>query len=75
MISADGLIPATDGETRLYLIEPDPSGFKPPATATEAGDDRMARRFAKQNWASSALADGKLFIRDQRQIKCVKVAE
>ena len=33
MILADGLILATDGRTTLYLIEPDPSGFKPLASA------------------------------------------
>lgn len=80
MILADGLILATDGEKSLYLIEPDPSGFKPLASAEllavpEAGDDPGARRFAKQNWAPIALADGKLLIRDQAQLKCVKVAK
>jgi hypothetical protein len=52
MILADGLILATDGEKTLYLIEPDPDGFK-----------------------TLASADGKLLIRDQSQIVCVKVAE
>lgn len=28
-ILADGLLLATDGSTRLYLIEPSPTGFKP----------------------------------------------
>jgi outer membrane protein assembly factor BamB len=80
MIYADGLILATDGAKSLYLIEPDPSEFKPIAssellTAAEAGDDRMAARFGTQNWAPIALADGKLLIRDQNQMLCVKVAE
>ena len=80
MILADGLILATDGEKTLYLIEPDPSGFKPLVSAEmltveEAGDDRMARRFGKQNWAPIALADGKLLIRDQSRLMCVKVAQ
>ncbi len=80
MILADGLILATDGEKTLYLIEPDPSGFKPLVSAEmltveEAGDDRMARRFGKQNWAPIALADGKLLIRDQSRMICVKVAK
>jgi outer membrane protein assembly factor BamB len=49
----------------LYVIEPDPSGFKPLASAVlmEQGT----------NWASLALVDGKLLIRDQKQVKCVKV--
>jgi outer membrane protein assembly factor BamB len=80
MILADGLILATDGAKTLYLIEPDPSGFKPLASAvllTEAdtGDDPRAARFGVQNWAPIALADGKLLIRDQKQMICVKVAE
>jgi hypothetical protein len=32
LILADGLILATDGEQTLYLIEPDPSEFKPLAS-------------------------------------------
>jgi len=67
MILAEGLILATDGSTKLYLIEPDPSGFKPLASA-----ELLA---AGQNRAPSALADGKLLIRDQSRLLCVKVAE
>ncbi|AHW62244.1 Outer membrane protein assembly factor BamB, contains PQQ-like beta-propeller repeat [Draconibacterium orientale] len=67
MILADGLILATDGSKMLYLIQPDPSGFKPLASAEmlETG----------QNWAPIALVDGKLLIRDQKRMLCVKVAE
>ncbi|MBN1481018.1 hypothetical protein EH223_00925 [candidate division KSB1 bacterium] len=67
MILADGLILATDGEKSLYLIEPDPSEFKLIASAEllEKG----------QNWAPIALAEGKLLIRDQTQLKCLKVAQ
>jgi hypothetical protein len=67
MILVDGLILATDGRKTLYLIEPDPSEFKPIASA-EILD-------AGQNWAPIALSDGKLLIRDQSQLKCVKVAQ
>ena len=79
MILADGLILATDGNKTLYLIEPDPSEFKPLASAellvAETSNDSMASRFGTQNWAPIALADGKLLIRDQSRLKCVKVAE
>jgi len=83
MILADGLILATDGRNTLYLIEPDPSGFKPLASSEllkEGGtssDDPLASRVggATQNWAPLALVDGKLLIRDQSQLKCVKVAQ
>ena len=67
MILTDGLILATDGAKSLYLIEPDPTGFKPIASAELLGSG--------QNWAPIALADGKLLIRDQKQMLCVKVAE
>jgi outer membrane protein assembly factor BamB len=66
-ILADGLLLSTDGNRMLYLIEPDPSGFKPLASAEllESGE----------NWAPIALVDGKLLIRDQKNLKCVAVAQ
>lgn len=72
LILADGLILATDGQKSLYLIEPDPSEFKPIASAellSESGEGPT------QNWAPIALADGRLLIRDQGQLVCVKVAQ
>jgi len=67
LLIADGLLFATDGRKSLYLIEPSPSAFKPLATVDllEAGRN--------QNWAPLALSDGKLLIRDQKQMKCVAV--
>jgi hypothetical protein len=40
-ILAEGLLLTTDGGTKLYLVEPDPSGVKPLASAVmlEPGDD------------------------------------
>lgn len=66
-ILADGLLLTTDGNTKLYLVEPDPSGFKPIASAVvlEPGD----------NWAPLALVDGKLLVRGQKQLKCLQVAQ
>ena len=82
MILADGLILATDGAKKLYLIEPDPAGFKPLASVELLGEpkiqaDGIAARIggSTQNWAPIALSDGKLLIRDQNRMKCVKVAE
>ena len=83
MILADGMILATDGRQTLYLFEPDPSGFKPLASAellkeggTGLEEGSIASRVggATQNWAPLALADGKLLIRDQSRMMCVKVA-
>jgi outer membrane protein assembly factor BamB len=79
MILADGLILATDGAKSLYLIEPDPHEFKPIASAelliAQTSQDQFIARFGTQNWAPLALADGKLLIRDQSRLMCVKVAE
>jgi outer membrane protein assembly factor BamB len=66
-ILADGLMLSTDGNKMVYLIDPDPSGFKPLASAEllETGE----------NWAPIVLVDGKLLIRDQKQLKCLMVAQ
>ena len=60
------LLIATDGNTKLYLLEPNPTGFKALASAEilEAGD----------NWAPLALADGRLIVRGQKQMKALQVA-
>ena len=82
MILAEGLILATDGANKLYLIEPDPAGFKSLASADllKQGGVNMSNRMTNfggptQNWAPLALADGKLLIRDQSRMMCVKVAK
>jgi outer membrane protein assembly factor BamB len=79
MILADGLILATDGEKTLYLIEPDSSEFKALASAVllvaDPGEEQMVEMFGTQNWAPLALVDGKLLIRDQSKLMCVKVTQ
>jgi outer membrane protein assembly factor BamB len=66
-ILADGLLLTTDGDTKLYLVEPTPAGFKPLASAVllEPGD----------NWAPLALTGGKLLVRGQKQLKVLQVAQ
>jgi outer membrane protein assembly factor BamB len=66
-VLADGLLLIVDGNTRLSLVEPDPSGFKPLASAEVLAPG--------ENWAPIALVDGKLLIRDQRQMKCLQVGQ
>jgi len=82
MILADGLILATDGKETLYLIEPDPSGFRSIASAkllNQGGVDTSNRMTnfggSTQNWAPTALADSRLLIRDQSRMLCVRVAQ
>jgi len=65
MILADDMIISTDGAKMLYLIDPTPEEFKVLAKA-ELLDTR-------QSWAPLALSNGKLLIRDQKQMKCVLV--
>ena len=81
MILADGLLLATDGMSTLYLIEPDPTGFKPVASSAilrEGGvptEGMSVMGGSTQNWAPIALADGKLLIRDQSRMFCIKIVE
>jgi outer membrane protein assembly factor BamB len=81
MILADGLILASDGTSMLYLIEPDHTGFKPISSTNilrEGGvptEGMTAFGGSTQNWAPLALADGKLLVRDQSRLICVKVAK
>jgi outer membrane protein assembly factor BamB len=65
---ADGLMFSIDGNKGiLYLIEPNPDGFKELASAKLLD--------SRECWAPLALSDGKLLIRDQKQMKCVVVGE
>ena len=65
-ILVDGLFLSVDGDKgRLYLIEPSPDGFKELSKAKLLDTNTC--------WAPLALSDGKLLIRDQKQMKCVVV--
>jgi len=82
MILVDGLILATDGGKSLYLVDPNPTEFKLVASAallseSSADGGGIAARVggSTQNWAPLALSDGKLLLRDQSELKCVKVAK
>ncbi len=68
LIIADGLIYILGGSTgTLHLIEATPTGHKELAKATLLS--------GKNIWAPMALSDGKLVIRDQKQMKCVVVGK
>ena len=65
-ILVDGLFLSIDGNKGfLYLIEPNPKSFKELAKI-KLLDTNMC-------WAPLALSNGKLLIRDQKQMKCVDV--
>jgi len=75
LIIAEGLLLATDGASKLYLIEPDATAFKPLASAEVLKGASGDQKNSNQNWAPLALADGKLLIRDQSRLMCVKIAK
>ena len=65
-ILADGLIISVDGNKGyLYLIDPNPTHFKSLSKAKLLDTN--------QCWAPLALSDGKLLIRDQKQLKCINL--
>ena len=67
VLSGDGIIYAMDGASgELQIVQPSPEGFKSLAKAKILG--------GQQIWGTLALADGKLVIRDQSQLKCVDVS-
>jgi outer membrane protein assembly factor BamB len=65
-ILADGLILNQDGKSgNLHLIEPSPKGYKELAKA------ELFPNKKGEPWAPLALSNGKLLIRDGRQMICV----
>jgi outer membrane protein assembly factor BamB len=65
-ILADGLMLSVDGQKGiLYLIEPNPAGYKELASAKLLDTNEC--------WGPLAMVDGKLLIRDQKQMRCVVV--
>ena len=66
ILTADGIIYLVDGKTgELYIIEPSPAGFKPLSKVKMLAGNTI--------WAPLALADGRLIIRDQSQMKCLDI--
>jgi outer membrane protein assembly factor BamB len=68
LLIAEDLIYILNGATgELHLVEAAPEAFKPLARAAilEARDESA--------WAPLAMADGKLLVRDSRQMKCLDV--
>ena len=74
-IVAEGLLISTDGASKLYIIEPDPSAFKALASAELLKATGGDQKSSTQNWAPLALSAGKLLIRDQNRLMCVKIAK
>ena len=52
-----------DDHGDLTLFEPDPKGFKPLAKSKVCG----------KTWAHPALADGRLYLRDEKELVCIEL--
>jgi outer membrane protein assembly factor BamB len=65
LLLADDMIYIVDSEGDLCMVKPDPSGYKEVARANLLS--------GKQIWATLALVDGKLLLRDQTKLICVDV--
>jgi len=76
IILADGLLVVTDGVTGLWLVETDPTAFKSLASSPLIlKETDVQGGIENQNWAPIALSDGKLLIRNQSRLFCVKIAK
>ncbi len=74
IIVVNDLFIASDGAQSIYLIEPSPEGFKQISKATILVS-KDGKGGGSQNWAPLAISDGKLLVRDQARMYCVKVAQ
>ena len=65
LLLADGLLYVVDAGGFLRLLEADPAEYRELACVRLLG--------GREIWAPLALSDGKLIIRDQKQMKCLDV--
>lgn len=69
LIFADGMLIILDGELgELALVDPSPGGYNELARAKVFTN---LRRRGNKIWAPMALADGKLIVRSQNELKCL----
>jgi outer membrane protein assembly factor BamB len=68
LLLADDLIYMMDGKSaELYLLEATPEKY------TELARAKVLSGSPKESWAPMALADGKLIVRNQHEMKCLDV--
>ncbi len=66
ILLADGMIYTVDGtKGDLCMVRPDPTGYREAGRVHLLGGDQI--------WGTIALSDGKIILRDQKQMKCVDV--
>ncbi len=54
-----------DDAGHLILLQPDPAGYKELCRATACGP----------TWAHPALSDGRVYVRDGKELVCLKMGE
>jgi hypothetical protein len=73
MILADGMLLVQDGLSgTLRLVDPTPTGYRMLAEANVFG---VADRRDHQMWAPLALADGRLLMRSQEELRCLDLRD
>jgi len=71
LLFADGMILILDGELgELALVDPSPGGYQELARAKVFTN---LKRRGNKIWAAMALADGKLIVRSQNELKCLSL--
>ncbi|HEV3143667.1 MAG TPA: alcohol dehydrogenase, partial [Gemmataceae bacterium] len=63
--TGDNKLLMLDDSGNLTLIQPDPAGYKELARAKICGE----------TWAHPALANGRLFVRDNKELICVDLGQ
>jgi hypothetical protein len=53
----------------LVLFEPDPKGYK------ELARSKVVKGKQEQIWAHPALADGKVYLRDEKELICLEMPQ
>ncbi len=73
LILADGKILILDGETgELAMVDPNPKAYKELARAKVFSNLKPRRN---NIWAPMALANGKLIVRSQNEMKCLEIGK
>jgi outer membrane protein assembly factor BamB len=63
--TGDGKLLLLDDSSRLMLLDPDPKEYRELARADICGE----------TWAHPALANGRLYVRDQKELLCLQLGE
>ena len=66
MLLADNMLYVVDGDRgELCLVKPDPAGYQELGRAKYLGGEQI--------WGTIAISEGKILLRDQKQLRCVDI--